>query len=392
MDVQQQALLTLVRSGLTGETLPIPEGVNYKQLYQGLTRHQLLAVGYLGGVNCGLPKQEPLMTRLFQDYCRCLQYSERQQSLIDRVCAAFDRAGVDYMPLKGCNLKGVYPAPELRSMGDADILIRVEQYDDSIRPIITELGFTAVAESDHELIWQKGNLLLELHKRLIPSYNKDYYRYFGDGWQLATVQDGTRWSMKREDELIYLFTHFAKHYRDGGIGLRHLADLWVFLRAYPGLDMEYIKRELKKLCLLEFYGNVARTADAWFGQGEWDEVTDVIIARICDSGAYGTREGHDLFVVARDAGENKTVNQARFARAMHMVFQPLSEMKKKHPVLQKMPVLLPVFWVARIFAVVLFRRNRLKKAAHEFHTANTQTVNHYRQEMDFVGLNFNFEE
>ena len=49
------------------------------------------------------------------------------------------------------------------------------------------LGYSEGSESDHELIWRKGNkILIELHKRIIPSYNKDYYAYFGDGWQLAT--------------------------------------------------------------------------------------------------------------------------------------------------------------------------------------------------------------
>ncbi len=391
MDAQQQALLTLVRSGLTGEKLPLPEEFDPRQLYGELTRHQVLPAGYLGAKNCGVDKHSPLMGHLFQSYCKCLHYSEQQKKLIEQTCAAFDRAGVDYMPLKGCNLKGLYPMPELRTMGDADILIRIEQYD-AIRPLMSELGFSEAAESDHELTWKQNYLLLELHKRLIPSYNKDYHRYFGDGWQLAVVQQGTRYAMKREDEFVYLFTHFAKHYRDGGIGLRHLADLWVYLRAYPELDMDYARRELKKLRLLEFYGNVMKAVAAWFGEGEWDEVSRAIIIHVCGSGAYGTKEDHDKFAVIRDAGEDKTIAQARFARVWNMVFQPLAQMKKKHPILEKLPILLPAFWVARIFAVVLFRRNRLKKATREFHTANTQAVSEYRQELDFVGLKFDFKE
>jgi len=391
MGAQQQALLTIVRSGLTGETLPLPEGYNPKRLYQELKRHQVLAVGYLGAMSCGVSKQSPLGTHLFQSYLQCLHYSEQQQTLIDRTCAALDGAGVDYMPLKGCNLKGLYPAPELRTMGDADILIHVEQYD-KIRPLMPELGFEEVVESDHELIWQQKYLMLELHKRLIPSYNRDYYRYFGDGWKLATVQNGTRWAMKREDELIYLFTHFAKHYRDGGIGLRHLADLWVFRNACPELDMDYTRRELKKLRLLEFYENVMKTVAAWFGEDEWDEISRLVMRRICGSGAYGTKEDHNLSAVVRDAGGGKSIAKVRVARGAGLVFLPLAEMKKKHPVLEKLPILLPVFWVARILGVLLFRRNRLKKATRDFRAANTQAVSQYQQELDFVGLKFDFEE
>ena len=53
------------------------------------------------------------------------------------------------MPLKGCNMKALYPSPELRVMGDADILIRVEQYD-RIRPIIQSLGFEEYGDIFYE--------------------------------------------------------------------------------------------------------------------------------------------------------------------------------------------------------------------------------------------------
>ena len=129
------------------------------------------------------------------------------------------------MLLKGTLLKEMYPKKELRAMGDADILIKTEQYD-KIKPIMQGLGFEERTESDHELIWRKPQLLLELHKKLIPSYNKDYYAYFGDGWQLGKPNSNFphRFEMSDEDQMIYLFTHFAKHYRDAGIGIRPLPE------------------------------------------------------------------------------------------------------------------------------------------------------------------------
>ena len=391
LDVQQQALLTLVRSGLTGECLPLPETFDLKWVCQQLKQHQVLSVGYLGAVRCGLPKQDPLVVRLFQCYYQILDYSEKQQQLIAEIYAAFDEAGVDYMPLKGCNLKVLYPAPELRSMGDADILIRMEQYD-KIRAIMQEKQFVENKETDHELVWEQGNFRIELHKRLIATNNKDFYQYFGDGWRLAFAQDGTRWSMKREDEFVYLFAHFAKHYRNGGIGLRHLADLWVFLRTYPDLDRNQIRKELKKLGLLKFYENVMKTVKAWLDDGEWKEKTLFLINWGCNCGAFGTKEQRVLSDIAKEAGATKTVEETRRARAIRIVFLPLAEMKTKHPILGKLPILLPVFWIARIFKVLLFQRDKMKNTARRFHAASTQAVSKYQQELDFVGLNFNFEE
>jgi len=391
MDVQQQGVLTLIRCGLTGEKLALPEEFDFEKAYEVLQRHQVLALGYVGAVNCGISKQEPVMRRLFQNYGQCLQHSEQQLGVAERICKAFDEAGVDYMPLKGCRLKRLYPTPELRSMGDLDILIRVEQYE-KIRPLLLQMDLCERVESDHELIWEKGKLMVELHKRLIPSYNRDYYRYFGDGWRLARVERGTRYEMSPEDEFVYLFTHFAKHYRDGGIGLRHLADLWVVCRARPEADMDYICRELKKLDLLTFFKNVDKTAKAWFGEGEWDELSLFLMAHVFGSCAYGTQRDHNLAGVVRETGGEKSVSAARFSRVGKVIFLPLEPMAEKYPVLKRAPVLLPLFWIVRGITVLLFRRQKAGQLMHDFRESNTRAVDAYERDLNFVGLNFKFEE
>ena len=171
--------------------------------------------------------------------------------MLDKVFAAFDEHHIDYLPLKGVLLKHIYPKAEMRSMGDADVLIRVDQYD-RIKPLMPPLGFAEVTESDHELIWQSEVLHLELHKRLVPSYHEAEFAYFGDGWDRAVKLQGCRYDMKPEDEYVFLFAHFAKHYVDGGIGIRHALDLWVYRRTNPDLDNAYIQTELKKLKLERF--------------------------------------------------------------------------------------------------------------------------------------------
>ena len=46
--------------------------------------------------------------------------------------------------------------------------------------------------------------------------------------------------------------HTYKHYIHAGSGLRSLADTYVFLRAHPDLDREYLDAELKKLRIADF--------------------------------------------------------------------------------------------------------------------------------------------
>lgn len=391
MDVQDDGILVLLRSVLEGRELALPEGFELEAAYPQLRRHQIMALAYLGAVQCGIDKKLPVMQNLFRDYCLCLQRSEEQMQTVEAVYRAFDKAGVDYMPLKGCNLKALYPAPELRIMGDADILIRTEQYD-KIRPLMEKMGFAEGVESDHELVWHSDKLFLELHKRLIPSYNRDYYRYFGDGWRLASMSNGTRYAMKPEDEFIYLFTHFAKHYRDGGIGVRHLLDLHVFLQANKQLDMEYVLCELDKLQLRVFFEHILRASRASFCDGEWDDVTKFIVQHIFFSGAYGTAELKSASEVVRLSGQTGQERSFRFKKLLGIVFLPYGAMTQKYAVLRKLPILLPVFWGVRGVSVLISKRKSIQRVAKDFQDGSAQKANLYRQALNYVGLDFNFEE
>ena len=391
MDVAQRGIITLICSSLTGEALTLPEGFDLEKAYAKILRHGILAMAYDGAVNCGIDKKLPVMQKMFQGYLKCMLQSEKQLQMVKKVCTAFDRAEVDYMLLKGCNMKDLYPKPELRQMGDADILIRTAQYK-QIMVILSELGFEEQRESDHELIWTCPALFLELHKRLIPSDNEDYCRYFGDGWQLAGSSRGSRYEMDKEDEYIYLFTHLAKHYRDGGVGCRHVADLWVFRRQYTQVDWSYIENELDKLHLLEFERNMIRVLSAWFEGAEVDEKTQFITETIFQSGAWGKHSDHILATTLKLSKKTKSMFSARMKRMWNLAFIPYYQMKKKYPVLDRIPILLPVYWIVRIIDILFLTSGKWERHSQEFLHSTDENVKEYQRALQYVGLDFHFKE
>ena len=212
MDITQKGIITLLKSAVTGEKYQLPEAFDLDAAFPEIKRHKIYPLAFQGAVTCGVSRSHPVMQQLFQRYCRDLLTSEGQMREIQRLCRMFDKNDIDYMPLKGCNMKKRYPKPELRLMGDADILIREEQYP-QIVPIMESLGFVFQCESDHELIWKSSGLYLELHKRLVPSYHKDLSPYFEGCWDRSVISEGRCHVMTPEDEWLYLFTHFATHFR-----------------------------------------------------------------------------------------------------------------------------------------------------------------------------------
>jgi hypothetical protein len=386
----QQGILTLVKSAIMDQPFPLPSGFALEDAIDLSREHELTPLICEGAVNCGI-HNTPVFRSLLQESCQHLLASERQAGLVRSIFRTFNENGIDYMPVKGCLMKQRYPKHEFRPMGDADILVRTEQYD-QIRPLMLQLGFKEDAESNHEYIWNSVSLHVELHKRLVPSYNKDYYSYFGDGWRLASSKQGTRYAMKPEDELIYLFVHMAKHYRDGGIGCRQLVDLWVHRRCFPEMDEEYLRRELKKLQLLEFYDNILRTLKVWFEDGKADEITELITSFIFASGAWGHEEIHLL----SEAVKNRKLAGSAWGGKLRFLiinaFPPYLNMAMDFPVLKKAPWLLPLMWPVRWLDLLFFRRQRMLEKRELMRNATDDKVQAYQQQLNAVGLDFRFRE
>ncbi|MGI6279786.1 MAG: nucleotidyltransferase family protein [Acutalibacteraceae bacterium] len=388
----QEGILTLIKSAITGEKYRLPKDFSFEEAVCIAKKHQISNILYYGAVNCGLDPNSSSMQQLLPNVYKGVTISTQQTFEIDRVLKAFEENGIDYMPLKGVLLKKMYPKDDMRLMGDADILIKTEQYD-KIKPLMLNLGFTEKIESDHEFVWYNRSLYLELHKRLIPSYNKDYYAYFGDGWRLARRAEGykCRCEMSDNDNFIYLFTHFAKHYRDAGIGIKHIVDLWVYKRD-KSLDEDYLKKELTALCLYDFYLNVSHTINACFEGQPHDPKTEFLTSVIFNSGVYGTHEAHLISDALKKTKSTGSVGKTKLQKIRQIVFLPYREMCKKYPILRKCAVLLPIMWCVRWVSVLLFKRDKIKKRVKDQSLITAQSVSDYQQALIFVGLDFNFKE
>lgn len=382
--------LQLIKSAIQNIPISSIDQSNLDTWVHIAKKHRITTLFYYGVVNSGcFPLTDPKIKPLFQAACADLVVHERQMHDLNRITQAFDVNGIDHMIVKGPNIKAIYPKPEMRPMSDIDILIRTEQYE-VIRPVMTDLGFEELLESDHEFVWQNAKCHIELHKFLIPSYNPDYFSYYGNGWRLARKAEGSRYVLSDEDAFIYLFTHFSKHYRDSGIGLRHVIDLWVY-RSNTKLDETYIVDELKKLQLDEFYVNIMTMLRTWFEDEPATPVTEFITEYIFSNGVYGTRHSQILSKALREKKANKTTKGLRVKRVWKMVFPPFNALCQRYPVLEGWPILLPFIWFWHLLRR-LFSVKKMQRYGKEMALINEKNISEYEKALHYVGLDFNFEE
>lgn len=390
LNEQQRGTITLVRSALTGKKMPLPADFSLEEAYADALKQQTVPLLYYGAVNCGVSADDPVMQQMLLTTAKTISICENQSLVLDDLCRCFENNGINYVLLKGAVLRELYPEQGMRLMSDIDILIRMEQYP-RIQELMTKLGFSHGSETDHELPWRRNGVHIELHKSLIPSYNKDFYAYYGTGWQYVRPIAGTnRHAFSDEDQLVYLFTHFAKHYRDMGIGVKHLTDLYVYRLKKPDLEEAYIRRELKKLGLEEFYSHVLDTLAVWFGEGTSTEATDMITAVILSSGAYGDSNNIFYSNLLKSAQNPEERREACRHRKLELIFLPYRDMCNKFPVLKKAPVLLPFLWVVR-GVIALFVPSKIRKMRREMKSLKPEYVEDYRNSLHLVGLDYHFK-
>lgn len=389
MTVTQQGVITLLRSAIAEKSLPLPAEFDLEGALETVQSHHMHALVYDGAVRCGVDKNCPVMKKLLRGYLMALLKSEKQVQAVTELFRIFEENGIDYMPLKGSKMKFLYPKPELRMMGDADILIRTEQYE-QIEPLLPALGYHPKHESDHELVWLSDSLYLELHKRLIPSYNEDFYDYYGSGWQLAHPETGHRYTMSAEDEWIFLFTHFSKHFRDGGIGCRHVVDLWVYRNHHPQMDEAYIRAELEKLQLLEFYENICALLAVWFEDAAADSKADVITDYIFASGSWGEALSRTVSIAVRDSRRSQRAREGKWQYALRIMFPDVNTLRGKYTVLQKRPWLLPLVWVVRPFYKLFCEPQSLLRHRKHLRAITDEKVDERRELLRYMGIDYRF--
>lgn len=384
MEILHQGLTTLLRSAVTGENLTLPEGFSLSDVDELVRSQSLLPMVYRGALNCGVAPTDALMQQYQMAYYRIMIQSEKQMRSVRKLLAAFDQNGIDYIPLKGTVLKGLYPQPELRIMGDADILIRMEQYE-QIKELMPTLGYWFDHESSYDLPWCEKNLYAELHKRFFAPKYRELSDYFGDGWKIAREQDG-KFSLTQEDEFCYIFSHMMVHFRAMGIGARQIVDLFVYRRTHPDMNEEIILQIMEKLQLTQFYRNISKLLQVWFQGEESDPTTDLITAYIFSGGSWGTLERKLYSKEAMSTGADGRVRYSRFSALIHTLFLPMDEMQLMYNVLFKHPWLCPVYYVVRWVDVLRDRPKNVLRRFGIIRNMSNEKVSTHQQMLQKIGL------
>ncbi len=317
------------------------EQIDYSVLYKFSKAHSIVNT-----VCYALEKLNMLPEEYAAPFVRELKMGRAREAMqeleLEEISAQLESRGIKHMPLKGSVMKHLYPRPDLRSMCDLDI-----QYDTSrkaeLDEIMLPMGYTVAEVSGTDGVnisySKKPFVYIEFHGVLMDTDIPLYNSYFGTDFERTVPDGGCRVKYTDEDFFVFMAAHLAKHYFLGGTGLRSLADIWLFLRKKPDLNMNYVFGELKKIRLDEFIKIIIDVNKVLFDGKVPDETQKSVINYILGSGTYGTMENR--------SAEN-VKNQSKLKYLLERLFPDRKFMAINYPLVSKCVLLLPFFWAIRL--------------------------------------------
>ena len=364
----------------------VPEkDMDWERLIQLAKEHSILNCVYYG-VDALAQEHKPDEAKcdiLYKALVNSVVRNYNQIEGVKELFEAFEEEGIYALAVKGICKKQHYPQTDMRTMGDIDILYQPQQ-DAKVKKVMKQLGYDQSVEGrKHDCYSRKPYLAVEMHRDLVEA-DSVYTPYYETIWERVKPKENCQYvqEMTLEDEYIYTLVHLARHFQDGGIGIRFVIDVYVY-NHLKGMDWKYIESELKKLHLWEFYGNISKLAEMWFGEEipsqEDKELLDKLATYVIANGTFGS---------TRNAAAVSVAKNGRAQFLWKTIFPDLRNMQSMFVWLEKWPVLLPYAWVLRGVRSVTSkkRRQNIKYQVNTYKNGDKECGERLQQFFETCGL------
>lgn len=363
INVNQQALLELLKASLFGEKPNFPENVDWDAVLQEAKDQTVVALAAPA-----VPKQESAKWQVpvAQNTANFLNLLNEQTKLIQ----LFDAADIPLVILKGFAAAMYYPAPLKRSMGDVDFLVPPEHFEKA-RALMEENGyvFNSNHGTDRDYSYTKCGVILELH-----------HHYSDEKWDIDPLILKS-FSDISTRELYYhrfpvlpeminglILLDHVRHHLQGGLGIRQIIDWMMFVHA--NLNDENWRKSFLNLAREAGLKKLAITMTSmckrFFGLPDpitWCDSADESTARelleiVFDYGNFGSKVTEEIH-----PSEYITISARRMGlfRYLQTRGEQNWEGCQKHPFLRHFAWLYQLFRYIKRGTTALFRGENIAK-------------------------------
>ena len=371
MTLEQSFFLNILRDYLTGIDTQWLDELDKNAVFELAKKHQMLGIAYLQLKNSikERPDCRQLYALLQRGYLATQFYYENRKRAFDEVCSLFRGQGIRFFVVKGFPVAALYPTPEMRTMGDVDMVLSPTDREKA-HMILSEQGFENRVHADKEWTYYKNEIEFELHTRLI------YPQIISDDKQLAFSD--RMWNYVREGEetnecrldwsyhFVFLLLHLRKHFLNQGVGLRLFLDLAVVIRAKAEeINWQWVQTQMDDMQLEKFSERCFAFCEKCFGvsspiavKAVDESLFEQSVQKIFADGIFGYyNEANKKNFVGNEirAGESYTAKMFKNFRKWFFPSYRTMIGSEQYAFLKGKPFLLPFAWIYRLIYV---RKNK----------------------------------
>lgn len=376
-DLYGDELSSEILDSITEETI--------KELELFSTKHECAHFLFSPLVKCGkLSVDDELYNELKSIQMKTVYNVSNIDYEFKRLKSAFNKIKVEFVPLKGSVIRDYYPEKWMRNSCDIDILIHSSDLDKACEYLVNSFGYVIQSgKKYHDISLMSPNgINLELHFSIMGDL-ENIDNLLSKAWDYAKRENDDSFEIQFTNEffMFHIIAHMYYHFYRGGCGIRPLIDLY-FLYNKLELDNDVLYKMLEYCGLIHFYQYALKLSKCWMQGEPFDDVTALMSEYIISGGVYGSFK--NLIKV------NRNVKKSKIYYFFSRVFMPLKQMKMKYPTLDKLPFLLPFYYVVRILNVLF--NHKTSKSFYEYKITSSIDDEEnalFSYMMDELGINNN---
>ena len=363
MTKEQAYFLELVKSHLNNLIPEAPTDIDYSELFKVCEIQNMTAIAaiQLKKLPAEVRPSKSDFSPFNQVIGLTLQNYEYKAEGITLLTEAFCRNKIKHLFLKGVAIRELYPVPEVRTSGDADVIVEPNELQRATG-ILLENGFTLKQQSDIQSVMFYHGEEYEI-KNNIDYLSEKVREYFADAFDYkAETKDGFTYSLKSEYHLVYIVSHMLRHFKSGGAGIRQLCDIDIILRKCDinlpqffniAKELGFEKSAKVLISLAEKYFNTPVDFEYEIDETLLSTLDEVLL----NGGTFGYGIGNiGTARLMNTMSTSKSSRKSASVKALFSLFKVNKEsLYHTYKYAREHHILLPVAYVSRLYSAVFKR-------------------------------------
>lgn len=349
--------------------------IDWERMYRIADYHKVANIVYLAILGYSESVPERWRERFFGRYQESLQFGENYKESIQEVLAWLDARNISCTVLTSEIVREFYRIPEAADTSPLRIYLDEESYT-LARGYLIDLGYEVEAtyEGTGERFSEISATPVELYYAF-PFRATRYIKEMRRLLETACEREGYKriHALSVESEFVYRMASVAYHYVTDEVTMREIIELQVFHKTFRDrIRMDAVQKKLKDFEIDGLAEKLLRISYMWFGDRKdtyYDglpedmSVYDILEERLLTRGIINHETDSQALKleksVRKELEKEKKGERIRqlkvkmkeclesVMRVFRWIFPDYHYMASIYPILEKLPVLLPVFWVFR---------------------------------------------